>query len=165
MAQGILPFQYEKEQNSVGITGLAGLPFYLDLMHVSRLREVIEHKLGVIGPRQGWSATQHILSVILLNLAGGDCVDDLEILNNDPGFGDVLRQTEVYRLGRRKRRALQRRWRKERRRSVPSPSALRRFLTLFHDEDQEGQRQSGKAFMLCNSGVASEKRMLLRCSR
>jgi hypothetical protein len=147
MAQGILPFQYEKEQNSVGITGLAGLPLYLDLMHVSRLREVIEHKLGVIGPRRGWSATQHILSVILLNLAGGDCVDDLEILNNDPGFGDVLRQTEVYRLGRRKRRALQRCWRKERRRSVPSPSALRRFLTLFHDEDQEQQREIGKAFI------------------
>ena len=147
MAQGILPFQYEKEQNSVGITGLAGLPLYLDLVQVARMRQVIEHQLGTFGPRQGWSATQHVLSVILLNLAGGDCVDDLEVLNNDPGFGDVLGQAEVYRLGRRKRRALQRRWRKEYKRSVPSPSALRRFLTLFHDEDQERQRQIGKAFI------------------
>ena len=147
MAQGILPFQYEKDEDGVGITGLAGLPLYLDLMHVSRLREAIERHLGAIGPRQGWSATQHVLSVILLNLAGGDCVDDLEILNNDPGFGDVLRQAEVYRLGRRNRRALQRRWRKERGRALPSPSALRRFLMMFHDEDQEGQRQTGKALI------------------
>jgi hypothetical protein len=147
MAQGILPFQYEKEEVSVGITGLAGLPLYLDMMHVSRLRQVIEHQLRANGPRQGWTWAQHIMSVILLNLAGGDCVDDLEVLNNDSGFGDVLQQSEVYRLGRRKRRALQRRWRRERGRSVPSPSALRRFLTLFHDAHQEQQRQIGKAFI------------------
>jgi len=147
MPQGILPFQYEKEQNAVGITGLAGLPLYLDLAKVAKLQRVIERQLGHIGPSQGWSATQHILSVILLNLAGADCVDDLEVLNNDCGFGNVLRQAEVYRLGRRKRRAVQRRWRKERTRSVPSPSALRRFLTLFHDREQEHQRRLGKAFI------------------
>ena len=147
MTQGILPFQYEKEENSVGITGLAGLPLYLDMMHVSRLRQVIEHQLRANGPRQGWTSTQHVLSVILLNLAGGDCVDDLEVLNNDSGFGDVLQQAEVYRFGRRKHRVLQRRWRRERGRSVPSPSALRRFLTLFHDAHQEQQRQIGKAFI------------------
>ncbi len=147
MPQGILPFQYEKEQNCVGITGLAGLPLYLDLAKVAKLRRVIERQLGPFASSQGWTAAQHILSVILLNLAGGDCVDDLDVLNNDPGFGDVLRQSEVYRLGRRQRRALQRRWRKECTRSVPSPSALRRFLALFHDPGQEQQRQVGKAFI------------------
>ena len=147
MPQGVLPFQYEKDQNDVGITGLAGLPLYLDLAKIAHLQRVIERQLGHIGPSQGWTSTQHVLSVILLNLAGGDCVDDLEVLNNDPGFGDVLRQSEVYRLGRRRRRALQRRWRKERTRSVPSPSALHRFLTLFHAPGQEQQRKIGKAFI------------------
>ena len=92
MPQGILPFQYEKEQNAVGITGLAGLPLYLDLAKVAKLQRVIERQLGHIGPSQGWTASQHILSVILLNLAGADCVDDLEVLNNDSGFGNVLLQ-------------------------------------------------------------------------
>jgi len=147
MPQGILPFQYENERNAVGITGLAGLPLYLDLAQVAKLQQIIERQLGQLGPRQGWTATQHILSVVLLNLAGGDCVDDLELLNNDAGFGSVLRQAEVYRLGRRKRRALQRRWRKERKRFVPSPSSLRRFLALFHDPEQERQRRPGKAFI------------------
>jgi hypothetical protein len=31
-----------------------------------------------------------ILSLILLNLAGGDCVDDLRILEKDEGFSEVL---------------------------------------------------------------------------
>lgn len=147
MPQGILPFQYEKEQNAVGVTGLAGLPLYLDLAKVAKLQQIIDRQLGQFAARQGWSATQHVLSVILLNLAGGDCVDDLEVLNNDLGFGNVLRQSEVYRLGRRKRRALQRRWRKERKRSLPSPSALRRFLALFHDPKQELRRSCGTAFI------------------
>ena len=147
MPQGILPFQYEEEPSCQGITGLAGLPLYLEIAQVARMREVIDRRLGRIGPRQGWTPAQHILSVILLNLCGGDCVDDLDVLNDDPGFGDILRQSEVYRLGRRKRRALQRRWRKERQRSVPSPSALRRFLSLFHDPEQEQHRTPGRAFI------------------
>ena len=31
MAQGILPFKYEIERETQGITGLAGLPVYLEL--------------------------------------------------------------------------------------------------------------------------------------
>ena len=147
MPQGILAFQYEEEHAPQNITGLAGLPLYLDMAQVAKMREVIERQLGRFGPRQGWTPAQHILSVILLNLSGGDCVDDLDVLNNDPGFGDVLRQSEVYRLGRRKRRALQRRWRKERKRSVPSPTALRRFLTSFDNPRQEQHRLVGKAFI------------------
>ena len=147
MPQGILPFQYESEKSAPGLTGLAGLPLYLELAHAADLRRVIDRHLGKLGPQQGWTARQHILAVVLLNLAGGECVDDLEVLNSDPGFGRVLRQAEVYRLGRRKRRALERRWRKERKRAVPSPSALRRFLALFHNPEQEHQRQEGKAFI------------------
>ena len=31
MAQGVLPFKYEEEKKDTGMTGLAGLPVYLDL--------------------------------------------------------------------------------------------------------------------------------------
>jgi hypothetical protein len=34
MAQGILPFKYESEKNTTGMTALAGLPVYLDLAKV-----------------------------------------------------------------------------------------------------------------------------------
>jgi hypothetical protein len=147
MAQGILPFQYETDHASHQLTGLGGLPLYLDLAQVARLREMIDGQFSGLGPGRGWTASQHILAVILLNLAGGDCMDDLDVLDGDHGFGEILRQAEVYRLGRRQRRILQRRWRKERDRTVPAPSVLRRFLHQFHRVDQEELRQDGQAFI------------------
>ena len=32
MSQGVLGFKYEEEKQETGMTGLAGLPVYLDLM-------------------------------------------------------------------------------------------------------------------------------------
>ena len=33
MAQGVLPFKYEAEKKTTGMTALAGLPVYLDLAY------------------------------------------------------------------------------------------------------------------------------------
>ena len=73
MAQGILPFKYEKEKRESGMTGLAGLPIYLDLAMVMGLGESIERHLQI--KEQGWTDKQTVLSLMMLNLAGGDCVD------------------------------------------------------------------------------------------
>jgi len=84
---------------------------------------------------------------MLLNLAGGDCVDDIRILEKDEGFCKVLGRVETKGLSRQQRRAMERRWRKERHRSVPSPSALFRYLEAFHDPGEERRRKPGKAFI------------------
>ena len=47
MSQGILGFKYEEEKHDTGMTGLAGLPAYLDLMHVMGLPELIRRHLQV----------------------------------------------------------------------------------------------------------------------
>ena len=44
---------------------------------------------------QGWTDEQVISSFILLNLAGGDCVEDLRKLEGDSGFCKVLRRVEL----------------------------------------------------------------------
>ncbi len=147
MPQGFLPFQYEKEHSGVGFTAQAGLPLYLDLAKVVKIHRLIERQFSHLGPTQGWTVIQQILAVVLLNLAGGDCVDDLDRLNDDSGFGKILRQAEVFRFGRRKRRALERHWRKERTRSVPSPAAAHWFLALFHNPESEAERLEGVAFI------------------
>jgi hypothetical protein len=147
MAQGILPFKYETEKNTTGMTALAGLPVYLDLARVVGLSKSIEKNLKVRKCGQGWTDSQIVLSLVLLNLAGGDCVDDIKILEADDGFGEVLKKSELHGLRRRVRRALLRRWRKEKTRAVPSPSAIFRYLEAFHDSGQEKYRQSGKAFI------------------
>ena len=84
---------------------------------------------------------------MLLNLAGGDCVDDIKILEKDEGFCKILGRVETKGLRRQQRRAMERRWRKERHRSVPSPSALFRYLEAFHDPEEEKKREQGKAFI------------------
>ena len=73
------------------------------------------------------------LSVVFLNLAGGDCVEDLERLEQDDGFASVLRSVEHALLSRAERRSLKYRWRRERQRAVPSPSSLSAWLERFHD--------------------------------
>ena len=74
-----------------------------------------------------------VLAVVLLNLAGGDCVDDIERLERDGGFSAILRAIEKDLLSRAERRALKSRWRRERERATPSPSALSAWLERFHD--------------------------------
>jgi hypothetical protein len=145
MAQGILPFKYEEERRESGMTALAGLPVYLDLAAVMGLSESISRHLHV--KQRGWTDSQMVLSLVLLNLAGGDCVDDLSRLEGDEGFCRVLRRVEQKGMKRRERRELERRWRKERGRSVPSPTAAFRFLGVFDDATQEAKRVEGKAFI------------------
>jgi len=84
---------------------------------------------------------------VLLNLAGGDCVEDIKKLEADDGFCEVLKKAEIHGLRRKVRRALLRRWRKEKTRTVPSPSSIFRYLAKFHNKEQEGLRQPGKAFI------------------
>jgi hypothetical protein len=147
MAQGVLPFKYENEKTNTGMTALAGLPAYLDLAKVIGLSKSIEKHLKVRKGGQGWTDNQIVLSLILLNLAGGDCVDDVKILEADDGFCEVLKKAEMHGLKRKVRRTLLRRWRKEKTRAVPSPSAIFRYLEKFHDTEQEKLRQPGKAFI------------------
>lgn len=67
MRQGILPFQYEEERNSTGMTALAGLPAYLDLVWVTGLAQSIDRHVGLREAGQGWSASQMVTALLLLN--------------------------------------------------------------------------------------------------
>src|SRR5271166_2566072 len=65
LAQGVLGFQYEAETSSGGLTSLAGLPLYLDLIHASGLGTAIRQQVRVAGA-QGWLDIQMVLAVIFL---------------------------------------------------------------------------------------------------
>ena len=147
MKQGILAFQYEEERSTTGVTGLSGLMTYVELMHAAGLRSSVERHVGLRESGQGWTDSQVVNSLILLNLAGGESVTDLEVLEKDVGFGRVLRESETYGMSRRERRAVAGRWRLERRRSVPSESAVFRYLESFHVAGQEARRQAHRAFI------------------
>jgi hypothetical protein len=147
MAQGLLPFKYEVENKPGGMTGLAGLPLFLDFAHVMGLRRMIAEHLRARTGDQGWTDDQMIMALVLLNLAGGDCVDDLRVLEGDEGLCRILGETEMWGWTRSERRALKQRWRKARSRTFASPTSMREYLELFHDSEQEKKRQPHKAFI------------------
>lgn len=146
MAQGILPFQYEEEKVDEGMTAHAGLLIYLELFKALGIGKSLDANLGARGD-QGFSDSQMGLAFILVNLAGGECVDDLEILEKDRGFCRALGKAETHRLSKKRRRAQARRFRGGRSRALPSPSSAFRYLASFHDAEQEKLRQPGRAFI------------------
>ena len=147
MPQGILPFKYEEERRSGGMTGLAGLPTYVELGHILGLSDAIDAHMSVRDKGQGFTDREMIMSLILLNLAGGECVEDLKVLEGDEGLCRVLGRVKTQGMARKERRALELRWRKSRTRAFPSASAIFRYLGSFHDSGQEEARQPGKAFI------------------
>ncbi len=73
MTQGLLPFQYESEAGEAGLTGLAGLPLYLELWRAAGLEQSVARHVAVSGS-QGWSDRQMVSALVLLNLRCGASV-------------------------------------------------------------------------------------------
>jgi len=142
----MLPYQYVEEPTGAASTAYAGLFAYLDLACGLGVLEAVDEQLKVCG-EQGWRDRQHVLALVLLNLAGGECIEDIRLLEADAGLCRMVREAEKWGLSRPERRALQRRFRKGRERAFPSPTRLYEWLDEFHDPIQEQLRQEGKAFI------------------
>ena len=160
LAQGLLDFQYEADSSSHGLTSLAGLPLYLELIKACGLGGAIQRHVRAAGG-QGWLDIRMVLAVIFLNLSGGDCVEDIERLERDSGFSAILRAIEKDLLSRAERRSLKSRWRRERERATPSPSALSGWLERF-DDPASPKAVAGMAFI---PAVTQELRGLWRVNQ
>ncbi len=147
MRQGVLPFHYEVEKKLGSMTALAGLPAYVELSHMLGLGRLIARHVKAHGDEQGWSDEQIVTALVRLNICGGDCVDDIRILEADEGLCRFLREDENYRRTSSSRRSFKKRWRIKRIRTLPSPTVELDFLRRFHDKDQEEQREPLKAFV------------------
>jgi Transposase DDE domain group 1 len=146
MTQGVLGFQYEVEPAGAGVTALGGLPLYLELIDACGLAGAIKKYVSVAG-KQGWLDLQMVLSLIFLNLAGGDCMEDLDRLEQDRGFTEIMRRVERHLLSRTERKEVKARWRRERTRVLPSPSSVSDWLARFHDEEMGKERVPGTAII------------------
>ena len=142
----MLSYEFEAEPTTAHITGYAGLFAYLDLACVLGVLEAVDGKVRVCGV-QGWRDRQQVLALALLNLAGGECIEDIRLLEADAGLCRMVREAEKYGLSRPDRRELPRRFRKGRERAFPSPTRLYEWLDEFHDPAQEQLRVEGKAFI------------------
>jgi len=137
MTQGELAFKYKEDKRGAGMTGMAGIGVYLDLACRSGMVRNIEQHVRARKGGQGWTDVETVLSLVMLNLVGGECVEDVDRLESDKGFCRLLKKALSHGLRRKARRVLKKRWRKEKTRSVPSSSSVFRYLAGFHDSDQE----------------------------
>lgn len=147
MTQGELAFKYEEMNQGCGLTSMAGIGTYLDLACRSGLIRSVESHVELRQGCQGWSDVETVLSLVMLNLVGGDCVEDIKRLESDRGFCSLFGKALSRGLSRKGGRELKKRWRKEKTRTVPSSSSIFRYLAGFHDEGEEGLREPGKAFI------------------
>ena len=145
MTQGALPFKYEEEKKDVGLTSFAGLPVFLDLFKKMNLFSIVDRHLQAKADKQGWADSQLVLSLLLLNLCGCDCVDDIRYLESDSGLRRFLKNLELRNAWGRIREKVKRRWRKPNHRSLPSASSLFRYLEMFHNIDEEKRRKKVRA--------------------
>lgn len=148
MAQGVLPFQYEPEPaTEQGLTARGGLGVFLDLIDRSGLPKLVERHLARLRGEQGFTDRQMIDALVLLNIAGGECVEDIGLLESDGGLCRLYRKAEEHGLSRRQRQALSARFRRGRERTFAAPSSIFRWLSSFHDPEQEKLRLLGRAFI------------------
>ena len=77
VSQKALPFHYAIESQSQGITAWAGLLAIEGLFYGLGLPLSIRKHIKA-RPTQGYSDVQQILSLVLLNIAGGSAVDDMD---------------------------------------------------------------------------------------
>ena len=93
------------------LTGRAGLPLVVETLRALGLGPVIEGEVQVRQRASGYTEAEKIEAlVVLLAAAGGDCLDDIAVLQADAGLCRLLGGP------------------------LPAADTLRQFLYAFHDE-------------------------------
>jgi len=124
MSQGLLPYTVEAVSEAAAVTGRAGLPLVLETMRALGLDQAIAQHVRVRARQSGYTEAEKIEALVLLLAAGGDCLDDIAVLQADGGLGRLLE------------------------RQLPSADTLRHFLYACHDEERilaaQAQRPAGQ---------------------
>jgi hypothetical protein len=111
----------EMQEGSSNLTPFGGLCLIIKLFYKMRLDKIID---VCVGGRNGRGAkdSEHVLALVLLNLAGGTSVEGLSFLRE---------KLNLEKFGIR----------------IPSRTACREWLKLFHNPSEDSGRGMGKAFI------------------
>ena len=115
-AQQGLGFDYDEGHSDQGWTALAGIPLLLQAFRSLDLPHSVERHVSIKQRQRGLKEAGYIESFLILNAAGGECLDDFERLRQD-GVKELIGH------------------------DLPSPEAARKFLYQFHDEQLIEQAQ------------------------
>jgi len=79
-------FLYATERSDEGVTGHAGLLLAIEAFHALGLQRVCERELRLKERRRGPTEAEWVELLVMLHLAGGESLDDLEVLKQDDGL-------------------------------------------------------------------------------
>jgi hypothetical protein len=120
MSQGLLPYTVDVVADADGVTSRAGLPLVLETFRALGLEPVIRAQVRVRERQSGYTETEKVEALVLLLAAGGDCLDDIAVLQADRGLLRLLGRT------------------------LPAADTLRHFLYAFHDDALIQQAQAAR---------------------
>ena len=133
---GVLPFVVEAARQSDGMTAWAGLPTVLETMRSLGVEKIVGRRIHVRERESGYSEARKVEALVLLMTAGGDCLDDIEVLRADAGLCRLVG-------------------------ALPGADALRTFLYAFHSEElivraQEARKEGQVAYIPEENEVLGE---------
>lgn len=141
-----IPIKLEIDPTRCMTTAFAGIMPYLDLFSALGMPAKIDETVSICG-NQGWLDRQVVQTLVLLNLIGGDCVTDVEKLEDDAGLRAMVRAGEFSGMTREQRRNASKRFRGGRSRTFPAATQIYSFLESCHNDVDESKRVNGKAFI------------------
>jgi hypothetical protein len=116
-AEGEFLFEIDAEPSEECLTALGGLPLFVRTARSLDVPGSVRRNLALKQRDRGFDEATYIESFLVLNAAGGDCLEDFDCLREDRGVAAILGH------------------------AVPSPEAARKFLYQFHDADKIAQAQ------------------------
>jgi hypothetical protein len=129
VGQGLLPFRFAVAPRPMDLTARAGLPLVAETLLALGVDELVRTGLRLRVRQRGYAEFDTLQAIVLIQAAGGDCVEDVRVLARDAGLPRLLA------------------------RRFPSPDALHDFLARFHDEAALAQRPPAGAWIPAESAA------------
>src|SRR5208283_5886898 len=119
-----LLFAIDPEPTPERLTALGGIPLLVQAFRSLGLPASVQRHVHVKERERGYDEATLVESFVVLNAAGGECLDDFTRLREDPGLAELIGHP------------------------IPSPEAARHFLYQFHEEKNitaaKAQRELGQ---------------------
>jgi hypothetical protein len=133
-AEGEFLFEIDEEPSEECLTALGGVPLFVRTARSLDVPGSVKRNLALKQRDRGFDEATYVESFLVLNAAGGDCLEDFDCLREDRGLAAILGH------------------------EVPSPEAARKFLYQFHDPEKIAQAQrelpAGEASYVPKEGAA-----------
>ena len=116
-AEGEFLFEIDEQPTEECLTALGGVPLFVRTARSLDVPGSVKRNLALKQRDRGFDEATYIESFLVLNAAGGDCLEDFDYLREDRGLAAMLGH------------------------AIPSPEAARKFLYQFHDAEKIEQAQ------------------------